>query len=244
MRSLLVLLALLWAAPAYAQEARWPSAEANRYWHLKQERIDAYRTQDRAYMERLLAPGFVGMGPDGRRRTRDAYLAAEFPPERREGPQVETEVSAFTAERTGPSLVLSYDEIERVDVSGQLIETQLARVDTYVLMSGRWRLLTMTAVLLPSAPQTIALSVEQLDQYVGVYEYGPGVTSTVRLIDGRLMEQSTGSPEVEMLPVGPDEFYSPPDLLSRAVFERDADGRIVAQIYRSGTQTLRARRVQ
>lgn len=243
MRALLLVLTLAFATAAPAQERDWGSVEANRYWPLKQERIEAYRTRDRARMEQVLAPTFIGLGPDGRRVTRDAYLAAEFSGESTEAPQVNTEVSDFTATRTGSTLVLSYREVEHVNVAGQSFDTALARLDVYVRQSGRWRLQTMTAVRLPQAPEAIELGATELIQYVGTYQYGPGVQSVIRFADGKLLEQSTGSPEVEMIPIGRDEFYSPPDLESRVTFERDARGRVITQIYRSGSQTLRAERV-
>lgn len=227
-----------------AQTQRWVTPQANQYWHLKQERIDAYRTRDRAAMDRLLSPTFIGMSPSGQHSTREQYLAAEFPPESAAGPPTETEVTEFNVTRTGSTLVLTYRETERTNVAGQIFEAHLARLDVYVRQGGRWLLQTMSAVRLPEAPRTIEVSAARLADYVGVYQYGPGVTSTVRLADGRLMEQSTGNPEVEMLPVGADEFYSPPDLEARAHFERDASGRVTAQVYRSGAQTLRAPRVQ
>ncbi len=227
-----------------AQTQRWPTPEANQYWHLKQERMEAYRARDRAAMERLLSPSFVAMSVGGEHQSRDQYLASEFSSERQAGPTTETEVADFNVTRVGSTLILAYRETERSNVAGQVFEVHLSRLDVYVRQRGRWLLQTMSAVRLPEAPRTIEVSAARLAEYVGVYQYGPGITSTVRLVSGRLMEQSTGNPEVEMLPVGPDEFYSPPDLEARAVFERDASGRVIAQVYRSGAQTLRAPRAQ
>jgi len=42
----------------------------------------------------------------------------------------------------------------------------------------------------------------------------------------------------------PDDLeviYAPPNVEARVAFERDASGRVAAQIYRSGQQALRAR---
>src|SRR5262249_2110171 len=148
-------------------------------------------------------------------------------------PSVNTEVTAFSARRTGSTLVLSYEEIERSQVGDQQFVEHLARLDVYVRQGGRWRLLTMTAARIPQAPETIAMSAQRLAEYVGVYRFAPDIVSTVRLDGARLMEQSTGNPEGEMLPIGPDLFYAPPAVQARVSFERDASGRVVAQIYRS-----------
>lgn len=246
MRRLLLVLVLSSCVPAPAQAppARWSTPEANRYWSLKEARIEAYRKGDRSYFERLLADNFVTVDPGGRRLTRAQYLDAEFG----SGDQPsrlapETEVADFQAARTGTTLVLTYEEWIRTRVGGQPFAEHLRRLDVYALVRGRWRLQTMTAVRIPEAPATIAMSAAQLAQYAGTYAFAPGLDSTVRLENGRLHEKTTGQQPTELLPIGPDLFYAPPDLEARVAFERDAEGRVVAQVYRSGSQVLRAPRV-
>jgi hypothetical protein len=90
----------------------------------------------------------------------------------------------------------------------------------------------------------IEVSADALAQYVGVYEFAPGVRSTVMLEGGHLFEQTTGQQRGELLPVGADEFYVPPDAEGRTRFERDASGRVAVQIYASGGQEFRAARVE
>ena len=68
------------------------------------------------------------------------------------------------------------------------------------------------------------------------------MVSAVRLEGGRLTEQTSGQQKVELIPIGPDLFYAPPDLEARVSFERDGAGRIVAQVYKTGSQTFRGAR--
>ena len=241
MRWLLLILAMALASPTYAQ-GRWADADASRYWPLKEERIRAYREHDRAAFERILADDFSTMAPDGRQLTRRQYLEAEFGPERAAGVSVETEVTTFSARRTGSTLVLRYEEIERSQVGDTQFVEHLARLDVYVRQGGRWRLLTMTAARIPQAPTAIEVSPATLAHYAGVYRFAPEIVSTVRVDGGRLLEQTTGNPEGELIPIGPDLFYAPPDLQARVSFERDATGRVTAQVYRSGDQVFRAPR--
>ncbi len=240
MRWVFVVLAWMLASSAVAQEHRWATAEANQYWPLKEERIRAYREHDRAAFERILADDFVGMSPAGQHQTRDEYLDAEFAAD--EGVSFDTEVSGFNAHRTGSTLVLSYEETARGQVGETTFTEHLARTDVYVRQRGRWRLLTMTAVTIPQPPARVDMSAEALAQYAGVYRFAPEIVSTVRLDGVRLVERTTGNEEVELIPIGPDLFYSPPDLIARIEFERDAAGRVVMQVYRSGDQVLRGRR--
>jgi hypothetical protein len=236
---------VLFAALLLAQPAapRWPTPEANLYWPLKQARIAAYREGNRAFFEALLADDFVTVGPDGRRVGRAHYLDVEFGTATGgHGLRPETEVSDFSARRTGDTVVLSYEERIRTDVGGQAFVEHLRRLDVYVRERGRWRLLTMTAVRVPEAPPVIAMPVEQLQAYAGTYRFGPNLLSTVRVEDGRLVEQTTAQQPTSLLPVGPDLFYAPPDVEARIAFERDATGRVVAQVYRAGAQVVRAPR--
>ena len=241
MRWLWLVLAMAFSVPAFAQ-GRWNDADSNRYWPLKEERVSAYRDHDRAAFERILADGFTTMTPDGRHLTRAQYLDAEFGPESGQGVSIETEVTAFSARRTGSTLVLSYEETERSQVGDNQFVEHLARLDVYVREHGRWRLLTMTAARIPQAPQAIELSPSVLADYAGRYRFAPNIVSTVRLDGARLWEQSTGNPEGELIPIGPDLFYAPPDLQARVSFERDSQGHVTAQVYRSGDQVFRAPR--
>jgi hypothetical protein len=212
------------------------------HWHLKQERIDAYRKGDRAYFEAVLAADFVGLGPDGRRQGKKDYLAAEFGEGQRAALATQTEVSGFRSIVAGEMLVLSYDEQSRSRVGEQAFTERLARLDVYRREAGKWRLQTMTAVRLPEAPNAITMSAQMLGSYAGDYAFAADLVSAVRLEGGRLTEQTSGQQKVELIPIGPDLFYAPPDLEARVSFERDGAGRIVAQVYKTGSQTFRGAR--
>jgi hypothetical protein len=243
-RWLLPALALITATPSPAQDAGppWRSAEANLYWPLKAARVRAYRDGDRAFFERELADNFVTVDPNGRRLGRAEYLAAEFPSQGRSGLRPETEVRDFEVVRSGSTLILTYRERIRTAVGSQSFSEQLSRLDVYVRAGSRWRLQSMTAIPIPEAPATITLAPEALAEFAGAYTFGPDLISTVRIENGRMIEQTTGQQAGELLPIGRDLFYAPPDIVARVEFERDAAGRVIAQIYRSGSQVLRAPR--
>lgn len=235
MRAILFAAAILGAAPAVAQDAA-----QNPYWTLKEERVRAYREGDRAFFEKVLAPDFVSLAPDGRRVTREQYLENEFHPGASLG--TETTVNDFRATRTGDTLVLAYEEVEKTRVGAEIFEAHLGRLDVYVRRNGRWRLQTMSAVRIPQAPPPIVVTRERLGDFVGVFVFGPDLLSTVRLTDGGLTEQTTGQPETKLIPIAPDTFYAPPDVEARISFERDGEGRVIAQVYTAGGQALRAPR--
>ena len=71
----------------------------------------------------------------------------------------------------------------------------------------------------------VAVSPADLEGLTGDYVSETGMRFTVTLDDERLHLVTPGQPPLELLPVGDDEFISPP-LISRFEFERLGDGRI------------------
>jgi tetratricopeptide (TPR) repeat protein len=73
----------------------------------------------------------------------------------------------------------------------------------------------------PLAP--VALDRGTLESYAGRYRLGADEVITVALKDGRLVARPTGQAEVEMVPVGADEFVNR-ESPNRLVFNRGASG--------------------
>lgn len=218
--------------------------QASPYWYLKAGRIRAYHDRDRRYFERLLAPEFVSVSTSGRRLSREEYLQSEFGDGASARPKVDTRVEDFRTIRRQSTLIMTYGETETSIVGNNIFEVHLSRLDVYVKSGKRWLLQAMTAIRLPEAPKRILVDVSRLANYVGRYEFAPDSISSVRLDGETLLEQTTGNPEGELVPIGPDTFYEPPDIEAVVTFERDAAGRVVAQVYRSGSQALRAPRME
>ena len=102
----------------------------------------------------------------------------------------------------------------------------------------------MTAARMPQAPPAVTVASEKLAEYAGRYQFAPGVVSEVKLDGDTLVERTTGQPGDKLIPVGPDVFYAPSDVEARVEFTRDAQGRVTAQVYRSGSQTMTAPKIQ
>jgi len=75
--------------------------------------------------------------------------------------------------------------------------------------------------------KAIAVDAATLKQYEGVYRVDKGVVRAVRLVDGKLTSQRTGSPAYVLLPVAKDAFLFE-EGFSRMQFERGTDGGITA----------------
>jgi hypothetical protein len=211
---------------------------------LTQQRYDANAVNDRAFYERLLAPNFVLMEPYGVPWTKQAYLDAEFPVGRPPRPQ--SAVSAFQTHVDGDTAVVSYQVAEPYPIGGeQRFESVSLRLDTYARIGGAWRLLSMAIAVPASWPDAVPLDPRLYDEYAGTYELSPQTRVVVTNEGGRLMAALTGQERVELFPENATTFFDRTDSpLARTVFERDASGAVVAQVYRSMGQTLRARKIR
>lgn len=90
--------------------------------------------------------------------------------------------------------------------------------DLLLLAAGR-------DVAVPAARTEIQLPVETLRQYVGEYELAPTFVLSVRLVDGQLITQATGQPEVPIFAKSETTFF--PKVISASItFEKDASGKV------------------
>jgi Domain of unknown function (DUF4440)/Domain of unknown function (DUF3471) len=212
---------------------------------LTRQRCDANAVNDRAFYQRLLAPNFVMMEPHGVPPwTKQAYLDAEFPAGR--PPRPKSTISGFDAHVDGDTAVVSYQLAEPYPIGGdQRFESRSHRLDTYARIGGAWRLLSMAVAVPASWPEAAALDPRLYDEYAGTYELSPETRVVVTHEAGRLMAQVTGQEKVELFPESTTSFFDRTDSpLARTVFERDASGQVVAQVYRALGQQLRARKIR
>jgi hypothetical protein len=80
--------------------------------------------------------------------------------------------------------------------------------------------------------------------YAGTYRISPEATIVVSVENGRLMARMAGQPASELFPESATTFFDRSDSpLARTVFERDASGRVVAQVYVAQGQRIRAVKV-
>ena len=73
----------------------------------------------------------------------------------------------------------------------------------------------------------IAIDAAALEEYTGVYRLDKDTARVVRVIDGKLASQRTGSQPYFLIPVARDAFLFE-EGFSRVVFERDAAGQVAA----------------
>lgn len=212
---------------------------------LTQRRFEANAANDRAFYERLLAPNFLLLHPHGvPAYDKAAFLDAEFPAGRPKRPP--GRISGLEAKVHGDTGVVTYEVAEPYPIGGdQHFEARSRRLDTYARIDGAWRLLSMAVAETASRPDVAVVDPRVLADYAGTYELSPETRIVVTVEGGRLMAVVTGQPPVELFPENPTTFFDRTDSpLARTVFERDASGAVIAQVYRAMGQTLRARKIR
>lgn len=75
--------------------------------------------------------------------------------------------------------------------------------------------------------KAVSIDPETLKDYEGVYRIDAQTTRVIRVVDGKLTSQRSGSTAFALIPIGADTFLFD-DNFSRIVFERDAEGKVTA----------------
>ena len=239
-----VVLAVGAALDARAEETVAPAQAASELRQITQQRFDANAANDRSFYERLLAPNFRMLDPSNfPPYTKQAYLDAEFPAQR--APRGKAAISEFQALVDGDTAVVSYQVLEPHPLGELTFETRSRRLETYLRLEGTWRLLSMAIAETPSWPEVATIDPRLYSEYAGTYRLTPETLIVVTNEAGRLMAEVTGQGKVQLFPENATTFFDKTDSpLARTVFERDASGSVVAQVYRVQGQKLRAVRVQ
>lgn len=230
---------------AHGASPAGPARGSDELARLTQSRFEANARNDRAFYEQLLAPNFLFLEPFRfPAKGKNAYLAEEFPAGRPSRPR--STISNFQAQLSGDTAVVSYEVVEPFPLGGGQDFKQLSRrLDTYTRTNGAWRLTSMAVAEPPSWPPVAKVPVGLYEEYAGTYRLSGEAVAIVSIEHGHLMLQMPGQAKVELFPESANSFFDRTDSpLARTTFERDASGRVVAQVYRSGGQELRTNKVR
>jgi len=235
-------LGLALALGACAEAGADPAAELRA---LTQRRFEANAANDRAFYERLLARNFVLLLPGRAPLAKREYLEEEFGARPAGYRGAAVTIADLDARLDGDTAVVVYTAVEPTPLGDQSFESRSRRLDTYVRTGGQWRLLGMAVAEVPSWPDVAAVDPRLYAEYAGTYALSPTLSIVVTSEAGHLMAQVTGQPKTEMFPENATTFFDRTDSpLARTVFERDASGAVVAQVYRAQGQKLRAKKVK
>jgi len=212
---------------------------------LTEARFAANARNDRAFYERLLAPNAIVVLPKHAPQTKREYIDEEFAGRTPGGTNPTARMTNFHAYVSGDTGIATYDVAEPTPLGEQTFEVRTSRLDTYVRLEGTWRLLSMAVIEAVSWPDVAVVDARVLQEYAGTYHLSPTLGIEIAVSGDHLVQTMAGQPTADLFPENTTTFFDRTDSpLARTVFERDASGRVVAQLYRAMGQTIRAVKVR
>jgi len=222
-----VALSIACGGPALASDAQ-TQAELVK---LTQALMDAVPVGDADVWQRILADDVMVVDEYGRRQDKAEAVKSihAFP----QGFSGSIEIRDPQLRLHGDVAVLNGEFYERESVFEQKLVVRYFFSNTFVRRDGAWQLLAANDVTLPTPPPDLAVSDLKLDDYPGVYRYGPGRAFTVaREGDALFYTTKSGGSRTGLQAVAKDVFMDTGDEKSLIVFRRDAHGAITELIER------------
>jgi hypothetical protein len=142
----------------------------------------------------------------------------------------------------GDTAVVTYRARQFTRVGDQTTHTDRWQIETHRRTDAGWLLIAVADAPIAAAPAAITLESAALDEFVGDYEWAPGIISRFTRDGTDLYEDFAGSGPVKLQAASETEFFyasaSEGDT-SRIVFVRDAQGRVTHHLFREYGSTER-----
>jgi hypothetical protein len=218
------------------------TASPEHFHELTQARVDAYVANNREFYDRLLAPDFQILYATSVIRNKEQYMEADrFLPETTGHRGLKSTISDFHAYVVGDTAIVTYTVVQHTPFGSQAFDLPLVHLDTYARHNGEWKLLSMAVADVPSWPDVANINPKRYAEYAGTYQIGPDTIVLVTNENGHLFGQLSRQDKSEWFPENETTFFDKnAGGNERMVFERGAGGKIVACVFRSHGQKIRA----
>jgi hypothetical protein len=123
------------------------------------------------------------------------------------------------------AIVVHYDG-ETEHYFGSDLHAEYLMTETWQKIKGEWMLRIVHAAAVPADPVPVALTHEQIDQFIGTYRAGE-LTYTIRRDGDRIPGSRPGRAEVQLQAETRDILFVPGQPRTRKIFRRDARGKVV-----------------
>ena len=236
------LFALCLASPAARAEPATPELKRHLV-GLAQALFDAIVPGDQAVWQRILADDAVVLDEFGRRQDKAEAVKAirPMPP----GLSGSIEIRDPHVKVHGDAAVLDCEAYEQETVFGQKLVVRYLNSFTFVRAGkdAEWKLLSMTAVTLPTQPPLLSVRDLPLEDYIGNYRYAPERVWFISAKDGKLrLVTRPGGKATPLDPIARDVFMDAGDERNLLVFRRDAKGRVTELVERRKFNDLKLAR--
>jgi ketosteroid isomerase-like protein len=204
---------------------------------------DAGRRQDAAAMQRYIADEALFVNEYGvvsgpRDSRRDASAVAS------KGISSALTVTDWVVHHSGEVAVDSFVGEQAVGSGDKALSRKFLCVETWIKSDTVWKLIASQTIPLYRDPPAAILPSHALDDYVGTYTGGPGLSVEISLDGSALASSSNGGKAVAYEAEGRDIFFTPglpPGTpRSRIVFQRDKSGHITGYVSSRGLELIRS----
>jgi len=194
---------------------------------LTQELMDALVPGTVEPWQRMVADDAVMIDEFGRRQTKEELVKSIRPmPSGFDG---SIQIRDPQMRVHGDTAVLTGEMYEQESVFEQKLIVRYIFSNTFVRRSGEWKLLAAIDVTLPTPQPALAVDGLRIEDYPGVYRYGPGRAFTVAAEAGKLFYTT-------------NVFMDGGDEKNLIIFRRDASGHIAELIERRKFNDLHLKR--
>lgn len=219
----MVALVALLATPAVAKEASPPVRDAAVA--LAQRLFDAVTNGDATAWSRAMAEDAVIIDEFGHRLDKAEFVKSLRP--------LPAGFSGSIQNRNphvreyGTTVVLDCENYEQETVHGQRLVVRYLSTLTFVRDTSGLQLVSLQSVTLPTQPPLLSVPDLTLNDYPGVYRWGPDRAHTIAVVGTRLVYTTRADAVPTVLdPIARDVFMDAGDERNFYIFRRGADGRV------------------
>jgi len=206
---------------------------------VSRERFAAFNANDKVTWSRDTSASYQRISDDGL----VSGKAANLPPVHRPVPATANWISSPTVQFVAGVAIITGKQGETDYFPGGKVIYSYERTEVFAKEDGRW-----VAIRAQVTPLQInyARPIEfpkNLEQYVGTYQWAPGMEEYVT-VRGRVLYSALDGPPDPLYFVGPEETEQSDDL-GVGTFYRDASGKVAGYMYKQcDGQTIKIPRIQ
>jgi hypothetical protein len=232
-------LVALMAVPAAAKEAE--PAVRDAAIRLSQQLFDALAAGDVALWTRVMADDGVIVDEFGRRQEKGEFLKGLKPLPAGFSGSIENRMPVVR--EYGTTVVLDCENFEQETVNGQRLVVSYWSTLTFVREDGALKLVSLQSVTVPTQPPLLVVVGLPINDYPGVYRWGPDRAHVVSFEGGGLVYRTRpDGPPTVLDAVARDVFMDAGEERNLYIFRRGADGRVTELLERRKFNDLRMRR--
>jgi hypothetical protein len=152
------------------------------------------------------------------------------------------DITAFEVRVYADTAVTRYRVTEYTGLGDQRHSAQQWRIETYLHRDGMWLLVGGIDSVIPPDPAVAKINPKIYDDYVGRYEYAPGVVDAVTREGDRLMVQVSGQAKEELFAENETTYFGKGQGW-RLIFVKDKQGRVTSVRFRQHGQDFIAKKI-